>query len=156
MEKFWESYKTGALLPKGEYFGALVKTHHKQALGLFNHFFHAKDWLTFLHNACWARVHVNEGMFVYALTLAVIHRDDFRGLMLPMIYEIFPQNFFNSEFVHEAKKFDYNTWSKYIMYEKEFQDVYYRSDKFQKFGNYVYMKDWKKWQWWKLMGLDER
>lgn len=156
MEKFWESYKTGALLPKGEYFGALVKTHHKQALGLFNFFFHAKDWLTFLHNACWARVHVNEGMFVYALTLAVIHRDDFRGLMLPMIYEIFPQNFFNSEFVHEAKKFDYNTWSKYIMYEKEFQDVYYRSDKFQKFGNYVYMKDWKKWQWWKLMGLDER
>jgi len=154
MEKFWESWKMGALLPKGEFFGALAKTHLKQAHGLFNFFYYAEDWETFLHNVCWARMHVNEGMFVYALTLAVIHRDDFEGLMLPSIYEIFPQYFLNSKFVYEAEKFDYDVWSKYIMYEKELYDVYYRDNKYFD-DQYFYMKDWKMWQWWKMMGLGE-
>ncbi|XP_073837920.1 larval serum protein 1 beta chain-like [Musca autumnalis] len=155
MEKFWEAYKMGALLPRGEFFGALVKSHHKQAWGLFNFFYFAKDWETFMHNVCWARMHVNEGMFVYALTLAVIHRDDFEGLMLPTIYEIFPQYFFDSKFIYEAEKFDYDMWSKYIMYEKEFQDFYYKNNKNYNNGGYMYMKDWKMWQWWKLMGIDK-
>ncbi|XP_023170939.2 larval serum protein 1 gamma chain [Drosophila hydei] len=155
MEKFYESYKYGALLPKGEFFGALVKTHYKQALGLFNFFYFAKDWATFTHNVAWARIHVNEGMFVYALTMAVIHKPEFEGFILPQIYEIFPQYFFNSKFVYEAEKFDYDVWSKLIMYEKEYKDILYKdvsefSDSF-----YFYTKDWKTWQWWKMMGLGE-
>ncbi|EDW63761.1 larval serum protein 1 gamma chain [Drosophila virilis] len=155
MEKFWESYKLGALLPKGEFFGALVKTHHKQAWGLFNFFYYAKDWETFSQNVAWARIHVNEGMFIYALTLAVIHKPEFEGFILPQIYEIFPQYFFNSKFVYEAEKFDYDVFSKYIMYEKEYKDILYKdisefSDNF-----YFYTKDWKTWQWWKMMGLGE-
>ncbi|EDW03509.1 larval serum protein 1 gamma chain [Drosophila grimshawi] len=155
MEKFWESYKLGALLPKGEFFGALVKTHHKQAWGLFNFFYYAKDWTTFSQNVAWARIHVNEGMFVYALTLAVIHKPEFEGFVLPQIYEIFPQYFFNSKFVYEAEKFDFDVWSKLIMYEKEYKDILYKdvsefSDNF-----YFYTKDWKTWQWWKMMGLGE-
>ncbi|XP_075163741.1 larval serum protein 1 beta chain-like [Haematobia irritans] len=155
MEKFWEAYQSKALLPKGEFFGNLVKLHHMQAWGLFNFFYYAKDWETFQHNVCWARIHVNEAMFVHALTLAVIHRDDFEGLMLPYIYEIFPQYFLNSKFIFAAEKFDYNVWSKYIMYEKEFFDVYYKDSSNVELGDYVYMKDWKMWQWWKLMGLGE-
>ncbi|XP_053953854.1 larval serum protein 1 beta chain-like [Anastrepha ludens] len=154
MEKFYESYKMGVLLPRGEFFGALVKTHHKQAYGLFNYFYYAKDWETFQRNVAWARMHVNEGMFVYALTLAVIHRDDFQGLMLPSIYEIFPQYFLNSKLIYAAEKFDYNTWSKYNQYEKEFNDVYYRNNKHNN-QDYFYMKDFKTYQWWKLMGLGE-
>ncbi|XP_017152681.1 larval serum protein 1 gamma chain [Drosophila miranda] len=155
MEKFWESYKLGALLPKGEFFGSLVKTHHKQAYGLFNFFYYANDWETFVHNVAWARIHVNEGMFVYALTLAVIHKPEFEGLILPQIYEIFPQYFFNSKFVYEAEKFDYEVFSKLIMYEKEYKDILYKdvsefSDNF-----YFYTKDWKTWQWYKMMGLDQ-
>jgi hypothetical protein len=160
MEKFYEAYKMGALLPKGEFFGALVKTHMKQAWGLFNFFYYAKDFETFQRNVCWARMHVNEGMFVYALTLAVIHRDDFQGLILPSINEIFPQFFFNSRFVYEAEKFDYDMWSKYIMYEKEYNDIYYYGRNFQydKYAHdgYFYMKDFKTYQWYKLMGLENR
>ena len=154
MEKFYEAYKMGALLPKGEFFGALVKTHHYQAWGLFNYFYYAKDWQTFAQNVAWARMHCNEGMFVYALTLAVIHRDDFQGLIMPSIYEIFPQYFFNSKFIYEAEKFDFATWSKYSMYEKEFYDVFYKNNKYFS-GDYFYVKDFKTWQWWKLMGLGE-
>ncbi|KAI8117667.1 Arylphorin subunit C223 [Lucilia cuprina] len=110
MEKFYEAYKHDALLPKGEFFGALVNTHLKQAYGLFEFFYYAKNWEVFQSNVAWARMHCNEGMFVYALTLAVIHRDDFNGLILPSIYEIFPQYFFNSKFVYvygSCEKFDY-------------------------------------------------
>ncbi|XP_036325815.1 larval serum protein 1 beta chain-like [Rhagoletis pomonella] len=154
MERFYESYKMGALLPRGEFFGAMVHTHHKQAYALFNYFYYAKDWETFQQNVAWARIHVNEGMFVYALTLAVIHRDDFQGLILPTIYEIFPQYFFNSKFIYAAEKFDYNTWSKYTQYEKEFNDVYYQNNKYYN-QDYFYMKDFKTYQWWKLMGIGE-
>ncbi|KAH8296130.1 hypothetical protein KR054_002210 [Drosophila jambulina] len=162
MQKFYEAYKAHALLPKGEFFGELAMTHAKQARGLFNFFYYAKDWETFMANVAWARMHVNEGMFVYALTLAVIHRDDFHGLMLPSIYEIFPQFFFNSKFVYEAEKFDYEMWMKMSMYEKEYLDVYYKNHAHNYgYGNmyqssdYMYMKDFKTWQWWKLMGLGE-
>ncbi|XP_054084523.1 larval serum protein 1 beta chain-like [Zeugodacus cucurbitae] len=155
MEKFYESYKMGALLPRGEFFGALVKTHYKQAYGLFNFFYYAKDWETFQANVAWARIHVNEGMFVYALTLAVIHRDDFKGLILPSIYEIFPQYFFNSKFIYEAEKFDYQAWSKYIQYEKELHDVYHKENRYYNQG-YFYVKDFKIYQWWRLMGLGEQ
>ena len=81
MEKFYEAYKYGAILPKGEFFGALVNTHLKQAYGLFEFFYYAKNWEVFQRNVAWARMHCNEGMFVYALTLAVIHRQDFHGLI---------------------------------------------------------------------------
>ncbi|XP_037937499.1 larval serum protein 1 gamma chain-like [Teleopsis dalmanni] len=155
MEKFYESYKYGALLPKGEFFGAFAKTHHKQAWGLFNFFYFAKDWDTFMRNVAWARIHVNEGMFVYALTLAVIHRPDFEGLFLPRIYEIFPQYFFNSKFIYEAEKFDYEFWSKYVMYEKEYKDIFYKGKNYYNDNSYFFTKDWKTWQWWKMMGLGE-
>lgn len=106
MENFERAYKAGYILPRGEFFGVLVKSHLTQVWGLFNHFYYAKDFETFMLVASWARVHVSEGMFVYALTLAVMHRDDSAGLMLPAIYEILPQHFFTSKLVYEAKKFD--------------------------------------------------
>ncbi|KAH8417763.1 hypothetical protein KR222_005476 [Zaprionus bogoriensis] len=157
MEKFYEAYKLDSLLPKGEFFGQLVKSHAKQARGLFNFFYKAKDWETFMQNVAWARMHVNEGMFVYALTLAVSHRQDFKGLALPAIYEIFPQFFFNSKFIYQAEKFDYAMWTKMNMYDKEYMDVYYKQNGNHMYqsSDYMYMKDWKMWQWWKLMGLGE-
>lgn len=155
MEKFYQYYKLHALLPKGEFFGALVKTHQEQAWGLFNFFYYAKDWETFVSNVAWARIHVNEGMFIYALTMTVIHKPEYQGLMLPMIYEIFPQYFFNSKFVYEAEKFDYDVWSKLIMYEKEYKDILYKDVSEIPDQHYIYTKDWKTWQWWKMMGLGE-
>ncbi|XP_061397183.1 larval serum protein 1 beta chain-like [Musca vetustissima] len=153
MEKFWESFKLGTILPRGEFFGALVATHHQQAWGLFNFFYFAKDWETFRQNVCWARMHINEGMFVYALSMAVIHREDFNGLVLPAIYEIFPQHFFNSDLIHKAEKFDYNVWKKLTMYEHEYKEHF---GGMQMMYNHSYYHDneyMKVWQWWKQMGL---
>ncbi|XP_005183087.2 arylphorin subunit A4-like [Musca domestica] len=160
MEKYYEAYKYGVTLPRGEYFGSLASSHFEQMYGLFEFFYYAKNWEIFQRNVCWARLHANEGMFVQALTLAVMRRNDIEGLILPTIYEIIPQHFFNSKFIYEAEKFDYDVWSKYIMYEKEYKGFLYKdySKYFEEFKNYefFYTKDFKTWQWWKLMGLGEQ
>ncbi|XP_011176708.1 arylphorin subunit C223 [Zeugodacus cucurbitae] len=156
MELFVRAYKADYLLPRGEFFGVLVKSHLTQVWGLFNHFYYAKDFATFQRIVSWARVHVSEGMFVYALNLAVVHRDDCAGLILPTIYEILPQHFFTSKLVYEAQKFDFDVWNKQIMYEKEYKDFLYQDNKVA-YNDYahIYTKDWKTWQWWKMMGLAE-
>uniref|UniRef100_A0A1A9ZD54 Uncharacterized protein n=1 Tax=Glossina pallidipes TaxID=7398 RepID=A0A1A9ZD54_GLOPL len=120
MQKFQQAYKAGALLPQGEFFGALVKTHNKQLIGLFNFFYFAKNFETFQNNVAWARVHVNEHMFIYALNLAVIHRQDLQGMILPSIYEIFPQYFFNNRFMLRDNIQQYNQDPKYV---EAMQDV---------------------------------
>ncbi|XP_075149873.1 arylphorin subunit C223-like [Haematobia irritans] len=159
MEKYYKAYKYGVTLPKGEFFAATVEPHLEQLSGLFDFFYYAKTWEIFQRNVCWARLHANEALFVHALTLAVMHRPDFEYFTLPAIYEIFPQYFFNSKFIYEAEKFDYDVWSKYIMYEKEYKDVIYAdyAKYFNQYYNYEYFytKDWKVWQWWKLMGLGD-
>ncbi|XP_061391295.1 arylphorin subunit C223-like [Musca vetustissima] len=159
MKKFYEAYKYGVTLPKGEFFGSLAYSHFEQMYGLFEFFYYAKTWEIFQRNVCWARMHFNEGMFVQALTLAVIHRDDFEDFMLPHIYEIFPQHFFNRKFIYKAEKFDYNVWSKSIMYEKQYKDFLYKdqSKQLNPYNNkhYFYTKDWQFWKWWKLMGMSE-
>lgn len=51
-----------------------------------------------------ARQIVNEGLFVYALSVAVAHRDDCRGITLPPIQEVFPDRFIPSETINLALK----------------------------------------------------
>ncbi|XP_073824241.1 arylphorin subunit C223-like [Musca autumnalis] len=159
MDKYYEAYKRGVTLPKGEFFGAVAYTQFEQMYGLFEFFYYAKTWDIFQRNVCWARLHANEGMFVQALTLTIIHRDNFQGLVLPTIYEIFPQYFFNRKFVYKAGKFDFDVWRKNIMYEKKYKDLMYKDygQYFEQYSNYnyFYTKDWKMWQWWKLMGLGD-
>ncbi|XP_055855823.1 larval serum protein 1 beta chain-like [Episyrphus balteatus] len=155
MIQFYDLYKVGGLLPKGEYFSAVQKYHALQALGLFNYFYYAKDYETLVQNIAWARLNVNEGMFVYALTLAVIHRPDMKGLILPSIYEIFPQMTLNAKSVYQAEKFDSDVYNRQIMLEKELKSIY-DQDTYVENSKQFYLKDWKTWQWWKLMGLDEQ
>lgn len=64
--------------------------------------FYAKDFNTFLKTACWMRIRLNEGMFVYALTIAVRHRDDCKGLVLPPPYEIYPYYFVRADVIQKA------------------------------------------------------
>ncbi|XP_055907524.1 larval serum protein 1 beta chain-like [Eupeodes corollae] len=155
MSQFYATYKVGGLLPKGEYFSAVQKIHANQAFGLFNFFYYAKDYETLVKNIAWARMNVNEGMFVYALTLAVIHRPDMKGLILPSIFEIFPQLHLNAKSVYQAEKFDSDAYNRRIMLEKELKSIY-EKDTVLENCDHFYLKDWKTWQWWKLMGLEEK
>nr|CAQ63321.1 hemocyanin 1 precursor [Thermobia domestica] len=97
-------YNNGALLPRGEIFTLFRERDLEEMIYLFEALFYANDWNTFLSTACWARDRINEGQFVYALSVAVLHREDTKGVVLPPAYEIYPHLFVNSEVIHQAYK----------------------------------------------------
>lgn len=101
MKKFVNHLKVG-LLPRGEIFTIHVDRQLKEVVTLFHMLYYAKDFVTFLKTACWMRMYVNEGMFVYALTVAVRHREDCKGIILPPPYEIYPFYFLRSDVIQKA------------------------------------------------------
>jgi hypothetical protein len=102
VDEFDFMYKHG-MLPMNEIFTIMNKEHLEEVISLFHVFYYAKDWDTFYKTMVWARFHVNEGQFLYALTVAVLHRHDMVGIVLPAPYEIYPYYFFSSEVVQKAQ-----------------------------------------------------
>lgn len=90
-----------------------------QAEGLFRLFFYARDFKTLYQTAIWTRNNLNEGLFLYSLSVALVHRDDTFTFILPPIYEIYPFYFFNSEDLEKAQRYkqEYNGGTKtYTIY----------------------------------------
>lgn len=119
VKEFMVLYHHG-LLGFDEIFTVLNEAQREEVTALFNVFYYAKDWDTFYKSMVWARFHVNEGMFVYALTTAILHRKDFVGIELPAVYEIYPYYFFHSEVIQKAHQ--YKMQGFYGM--KKVEDVY--------------------------------
>nr|CAR85691.1 hemocyanin subunit type 1 precursor [Sinella curviseta] len=94
--------KNGKLIKRGEIFNLFNEEHRREMILLFETLFFAKDWDTFHKTACWARDKINEGQFVYALSVATLHRADTRGIRLPPAYETYPHLFVTSQVIHEA------------------------------------------------------
>lgn len=90
------------MLPRGEVFTVRVHQNYEDAISLFRVFYTAKDFDTFYNTAVWARFHMNEYMYIYVLSVAVLHRPDTRNIRLPPAYEVLPQYFFNEEVMHKA------------------------------------------------------
>jgi len=91
------------ILPKGHIFSVFDYQHLEQAIALFKALYYAKDYDTFFKTAVWARQYVNEGMWLYAFSVAVVHRDETYGIVLPPIYELYPYYFYNSEVIYKAQ-----------------------------------------------------
>ncbi|XP_038222428.1 basic juvenile hormone-suppressible protein 2-like [Zerene cesonia] len=89
-------------LPRGEVFTIHVDRQLKEVVTMFHVLYYAKDFDTFIKTACWMRLYLNEGMFVYALTVAVRHRDDCRGIVLPPAYEIYPYYYVRADVIQKA------------------------------------------------------
>ncbi|XP_031619617.1 larval serum protein 1 alpha chain-like [Contarinia nasturtii] len=102
VNKFVKRQEIG-LLPRGEEFSVLKKSHIEEAIALFRLLHEAENWNTFYDVLVWARFHVNEGVFIYASTVAILHHPDLEGIVLPAPYEIYPYYFFNAETIQEAQ-----------------------------------------------------
>ncbi|XP_052862475.1 hexamerin-1.1-like [Anopheles cruzii] len=99
--EFMQSFKQG-FLQKGVIFTIYNYWYAKQTLQLYRFFQNAIDWDTYYKNVIWARQNTNEGMFLFALTLSVMHRPDLQGIVLPAIYELYPHYFFNADVFQDA------------------------------------------------------
>lgn len=98
---FLEIYDNG-MLPRGEIFSVFYPEILDEAVALYRLFRTAKDFETFYKTAAWARVHINEGQFMYAFSVAVVHRPDTKYMKLPPLYEINPYLFFESDVIRRA------------------------------------------------------
>lgn len=90
------------MLPRGEIFTLNIERQMKEVVTMFHLLYYAKDFASFIETACWMRVRCNEGMFVYALTVACRHREDCKGIVLPAPYEIYPYYYVRADVIQKA------------------------------------------------------
>ncbi|XP_032453316.1 arylphorin subunit alpha-like [Nasonia vitripennis] len=100
---FMAHYKFG-MLRKDSIFTYYNQEHREEMMTLYKLFYFAKDFNTFYKTACWARIHMNTGLFTTAFTTAVLYRDDTKFIRLPAIYEMYPNMFFDSKVVRDAQR----------------------------------------------------
>ncbi|XP_044272349.1 arylphorin subunit alpha-like [Tribolium madens] len=103
VDEFYNYFYYGKYLHRGEIFSVFHKEHLYQAIALFKLFYYANTYETFYHTAVWARNHVNEGMYLYAVSVALVHRPDTYYYALPPIYEVYPYYFYSTEVIQEAQ-----------------------------------------------------
>lgn len=58
----------------------------------------------FMAFTAYSRDRVNPELFVYALSVALVHRNDTKNLRLPPHTEVFPESFVNSEYISDARE----------------------------------------------------
>nr|CAC44752.1 hemocyanin subunit 4 [Cupiennius salei] len=124
-------------LPRGTLFSCFHEKHLEEATELFEVLFGANDFDDFIKLATQARDIVNEGLFVYAFSVAVVHRDDCKGVTLPPIQEVFPDRFVPAETINLATKEAKNHPGLDVVVEiektgnirdKEYKLAYFRED----------------------------
>ncbi|XP_069705756.1 allergen Cr-PI-like [Periplaneta americana] len=118
VKNFTVHYKKG-FLPRGQPFSVYNEKHREQAIKLFELYLAANDHDIFYKTACWARDRVNEGMFMYALTVAAFHREDTKDFVLPPPYEIDPYLFTEDYVLQQAYKY----WTKESGTDKHVEHV---------------------------------
>lgn len=111
--KIYKEWTAEGFIPKGVPFSILVTGHRYEAMMLFNVLYSAKDYSTFYKTAAYLKSFINEGLFVYVLSAAILHRPDTQGIYIPPIYEIFPSFFNNGEIMTTAQRI--NTQGKHLV-----------------------------------------
>ncbi|KAL3274339.1 hypothetical protein HHI36_015738 [Cryptolaemus montrouzieri] len=111
VKEFLLKYRKG-YLPRGEIFSVFYFEQLNEAKALFKLFYYAKDFSTLYKTACWARQYLNEGLFLYSFSVALVQREDCRCFSVPPIYEIYPYYFFNTEVIQKASYYKQKYCSK--------------------------------------------
>ncbi|EDW94627.2 LOW QUALITY PROTEIN: uncharacterized protein Dyak_GE19952 [Drosophila yakuba] len=113
MSDFYKDFNLGKLLHRDEYYNPLYADHYQQMLGLYHFFYNARDWYTLWQNISWARVHMHPGIFVQALTQLIQKREDYQALIMPKIYELWPESYHDDLTVRKARNFNFANWIRY-------------------------------------------
>lgn len=92
------------MVPRGVPYTLLESTHIFETKVLFNVLYTAKDFDVFYKTAVYLRNKINEGLFVYVLSVVVLHRPDTQGIVIPPIYEVFPSYFHNAQIMTAAQR----------------------------------------------------
>ncbi|GFU41367.1 hemocyanin F chain [Trichonephila clavipes] len=89
-------------LPKSVIFSAFNSVHLQEACELYQILYAARDLIDFQTLVQQAKQFVNEGLVMYAVYVAVLHRDDLVGVKLPPYQEQRPDLFIPAETIFQA------------------------------------------------------
>lgn len=74
----------------------LFSDHHRDmAAALIEKFMSISSFDDFLGVAACSRDHLNPELYFYALSVAILHRDDTKNISIPPLYQAFPERFFD-------------------------------------------------------------
>nr|CAR85702.1 hemocyanin subunit type 2 precursor [Periplaneta americana] len=94
----------GKVLQRDTVFSLFHPRHRYEMVTLFETLYGATDYDTFFRTAVYARDRLNPRQFLYAFSVALLHRQDCRGICLPPAYEITPHMFLTTDVVRKAYK----------------------------------------------------
>lgn len=102
VKNFVDLVTKGKLLERDAIFSLFNPRHRTQMVALFEVLYGAADYDSFFKVAVWARDRTNPRQFLYAFSVALLHREDSKGLTLPPAYEITPHMFLTTDVVRKA------------------------------------------------------
>uniref|UniRef100_A0A481MQJ5 Phenoloxidase n=1 Tax=Nipponaphis monzeni TaxID=196483 RepID=A0A481MQJ5_9HEMI len=91
-------------LGRSQPFSLFNPYHSKMASKLIEYFMAAKNVDELLSLSVYCRDRVNPHMFIYALSVAMVHRPDTRNLTLPSHAEMFPKIYMDSSVLSRARE----------------------------------------------------
>nr|CAD7429510.1 unnamed protein product [Timema monikensis] len=91
-------------LGRRDNFSLFIPRHRKLAARLIDIFMGMRTYDDFLSAAVYCRDRLNPNMFIYALSVAILHRPDTRNLEVPPLSEVFPDKYMDSAVFARAKE----------------------------------------------------
>ncbi|KAL7300486.1 hypothetical protein TKK_0006488 [Trichogramma kaykai] len=91
-------------LSRRETFSHFLPAHRKMATRLTELFMGMRTLEDLVSLAAYCRDRVNAQMFVYSLSVAILHRPDTKHLSVPQLAEIFPDKYMESSIFHRARE----------------------------------------------------
>ncbi|KFM79856.1 Hemocyanin A chain, partial [Stegodyphus mimosarum] len=94
--------RTVGILPINAFFSCFLPEHLEEAKRLIEVFYKAPSFDEFISLAEQARTFVNSTLFAFAAEVAILHRSDSRGIIVPPIQEIFADRFIPADTLIKA------------------------------------------------------
>ncbi|XP_045539195.1 phenoloxidase subunit 1-like [Papilio machaon] len=91
-------------LPYNDQFSVFLPTHRQMAGRLIDIFLGMRDIDDLTSILSYCQLHINPYMFNYCLSVALLHRDDTKGMNIPTLTETFPDKFMDPKVFRQARQ----------------------------------------------------
>ncbi|CAH1396533.1 unnamed protein product [Nezara viridula] len=92
------------MLPRRSNFSLFIPSHRKMAARMIEVFVGMRSLDDFMAVAVYCHDRMNPYMFIYALSVAILHRPDTQGLRIPSLCEVFPDKFMDRALFSQARE----------------------------------------------------
>ncbi|KAK7074704.1 Common central domain of tyrosinase [Halocaridina rubra] len=94
---------TATTIPRGKPFCIFARSHRRAARDLCSYFMRANRPSELAQMAGRVRTRLNENLFVYALSFAIMRKPSLRTVGIPSVVEVFPNKFVGQDVIMEAQ-----------------------------------------------------